>query len=101
MIIFMDISILSLELSKCNCNKEKAEQIKSVSGWLIRDIGKISLFSPEVNGRFKYLLRVIDLELKFSSSKALIFKRPLTGVIPVFRKPLIILELSSIQHSYF
>lgn len=35
------------------------------------------------------------LEFKFSSDKVLVFKRPLTDVIPIFRKPLIILELSS------
>lgn len=42
------------------------------------------------------LLPVIGLEFKFSSDKVLIFKRPLTDVIPIFREPLIILDLSSI-----
>lgn len=46
------------------------------------------------------LLPVIGLEFKFSSNKVLTFKRPLTGVIPVFREPLIILELSSIEHTF-
>lgn len=65
----MDISILSLALSKFNCNKERAEEIKTVCGWLAGDKGPISLFFPEVNGGFKYLLAVIELEFKLPSTE--------------------------------
>lgn len=44
-----------------------------------------------MDGGFEYLLPVIDSEFKFSSNKVLIFKRLLIDVIPIFRKPLIIL----------